>query len=184
MIRLSLVPSHVDSNKKGDALRTLTRDAWPQVLDFTMVHPYTGNGAWIPNTLRDRHNRKMEKHNRAYESQGICFIPCVVTTYGAMGAEFVRLLYILARRQAEVIITHHRPDVDFKHMLGVCFSSNKAQVGVAVARGMAMRALSCTKSGYRRIRVGNLGVFHGHLEQDLHVLCRPGVNIAALAPVA
>lgn len=180
----TLVPSHDDSNKKGDALTTLTRDAWPQVLDFTMVHPYTGNGDWIPNALRDRHNSKMAKHNRAYERQGICFVPCVVTTYGAMGAEFVRLLYILARRQAEVIITHHRPDADFNHLLGVCFSSNKAQVGVAVARGMAMRALSCTKDGYRRIRIGNLGAFPGHLEQDLHVLGGPGVIVAALAPGA
>ena len=175
-----LVPSHDDSNKKGDALTTLTRDAWPQVLDFTMVHPYTGTGAWIPNAVQAAHNRKMEKHNRAYERQALSFIPCVLSTYGALGDEFVRLLYILARRQAEIIINHHRPDDDYVQILGLCFAANKSKVGAAAARGMAMRALSCTKDGRRRIRSPSPNEFPQYLQQDLHILGGPGISYAAV----
>jgi hypothetical protein len=177
----NIVPSHDDSSKKGDALTTLTRDAWPQVLDFTMVHPYTGNGDWVPQALRAAHNRKMAKHNSAYERQAISFIPCVLSTYGALGDEFVRLLYILARRQAEVIIAHHRPDDDYVKMLGLCFASIKSKVGAAAARGMAMRALSCNKDGWRRIRSPSPNEFPQYVQQDLHILGGPGVNVAVLA---
>ena len=105
-----------------------------------MVHPFTGTGTWLPNVLRDRHNAKIAKHDQAYSRQALCFVPCIVTTYGAMGAEFVRLLYVLARRQAEVIVTHHRPDSDYRHILAMCFSANRAKVGAAVAKAaMAMR---------------------------------------------
>ena len=177
-----LVPSHDDSNKKGDALLTLTRDAWKQVLDFSMVHPFTGTGTWLPNVLRDRHNAKIAKHDQAYSRQALCFVPCIVTTYGAMGAEFVRLLYVLARRQAEVIVTHHRPDSDYRHILAMCFSANRAKVGAAVAKAMAMRALSCMKDGTRRFRARSPDA--RYLEQDLHILGGPGVNMDALARVA
>ena len=64
-------------------------------------------------------------------------------------ADFVRLMLVLAARQAEVIIAHHLPDADFVKQRGVCFANIKAQVGAACARAMA-RALSCTKNGYRK----------------------------------
>ena len=101
-----------------------------------------------------------------------------------MGAEFVRLLYVLARRQAEVIVTHHRPDSDYRHILAMCFSANRAQVGAAVAKAMAMRALSCMKDGTRRFRARSPDA--RYLEQDLHILGgpQPGVNMDALARVA
>ena len=81
------------------------------------------------------------------------FVPLVVSTYGRADADFVRLMLILAARQAEVIITNHRPDADFVKQRGVCFANIKAQVGVACARAMAMRALSCNpgnKNGQRK----------------------------------
>lgn len=176
-----LVPAHDDSNQKGDALTTLTHAAKPQVLDFTLVHPYSGAGAFDDNVLQDRHKRKMDKHNNAYSLKGYSFVPCVATTYGAVQADFLRLLYILARRQAEVIITYHRPDADFDHMLGLCFAANRAKVGAAIARGMAMRALSYCKHGVRRLRCAH----HDRLaEQGLDVLGGPGIALASLAPGA
>ena len=88
----------------------------------------------------------------------------------------------LARRQAEVIVTHHRPDSDYRHILAMCFSANRAKVGAAVAKAMAMRALSCMKAGTRRFRARSPDA--RYLEQDLHILGGPGVNMDALARVA
>ena len=177
-----LVPSHADSNKKGDALTTLSRDAWPQVLDFTLVHPCSGSGVWDSNALQNSVNRKMDKHNGAYFGLGFTFVACAVTTFGVLHQEFLRLLYILARRQAEVIVSYHRPDADFADMLGMCFAANRAKVGAAVARGMAMRALSYCKQGVRRFRVGQGLVPYGHVDQQLDIMGAPGVDVASLAP--
>ena len=101
-----------------------------------------------------------------------------------MGAEFVRLLYVLARRQAQAGYRHphHRPDSDYRHILAMCFSANRAKVGAAVAKAMAMRALSCMKDGTRRFRARSPAA--RYLEQDLHILGGPGVNMDALARVA
>ena len=101
-----------------------------------------------------------------------------------MGAEFVRLIYVLARRQAEVIVTHHRPDSDYRHILAMCFSANRAKVGAAVAKAMVIkiRALSCMKDGTRRFRARSPDA--RYLEQDLYILGGPGVNMDALARVA
>jgi hypothetical protein len=146
-----LVPTHVNSNEQGDALANLTNGNKSHVFDFTMVHPYNGKGEPKPNVIRDAYNAKKAKHAHAYHiQQGMQFVPLVVNTYGRAEADFVRLMLVLAARQAEVIIAHHRPDADFVQQRGVCFANIKAQVGAACARAMAMRALSCTKNGYRK----------------------------------
>lgn len=119
-----------------------------------------------------------------------------LSTYGALGDEFVRLLYILARRQAEIILIHHRPDEAYIKILGTCFAAIKSKVGAAAARAMAMRALSCNtcariarhvgkansahrlaQDGIRRIRQPSLNEFPQYLQQDLHTR----VNIYVLA---
>ena len=146
-----IVPTHVNSNEQGDALANLTNGNKIHVFDFTIVHPYNGKGEPKPNVIRDAYNAKKAKHAHAYHiQQGMQFVPLVVDTYGRAQADFVRLMFVLAARQAEVIITHHRPDADFVQQRGVCFANIKAQVGAACARAMAMRALSCTKNGYRK----------------------------------
>ena len=88
----------------------------------------------------------------------------------------MRVLYVLAKRQAEIIIKYHRPDSNFDQMTGVCFSAIKAKVGAATARGMAMRALSCDKLGLRRMKPVVYNVFPGFVDQDLHVLGGHGVR--------
>ena len=100
------VPTHLDSAKQGDALTTLSSDAlaWPHVLDYTMVHPLNTDGSWNLNAVSEAYKNKMRKHDRAYNQQNIAFVPCVVTTCGYLDDDFVRLLYILAMRQAENII--------------------------------------------------------------------------------
>ena len=51
-----------------------------------------------------------------------------------------------------------------------------------MAKAMAMRALSCMKDGTRRFRARSPDA--RYLEQDLHILGGPGVNMDALARVA
>ena len=165
----NLVPMHVNSNEQGDALANLTNGTKPHVFDFTIVHPYNGKGEPKPNAMRTAYNGKMAKHAHAYLSQqGMPFVACVVETYGRVEADFVRLMLILAARQAEVIITHHRPDADFVNQRGVCFANIKAQVGAACARALAMRALSCNKNGYRKFYARDH--FPQYIEQPPQVL--------------
>ena len=73
----------------------------------------------------------MAQHNHAYAQQSIVFVPCVTTTFGYLEDDFVRVLDILAVRQAENIIAFHRPEADFKVIQGQCFAGFKGQVGAA-----------------------------------------------------
>ena len=100
-----------------------------------------------------------------------------MTTYGYLDDEFVRLLYILAMRQAENIIAFHRPEVDFKVILGQCFAGFKGQVGAACARAMAMRALSYNTHG-RRVLAALAVSRPQRRDQRLHI------NEAPIPPVA
>ena len=67
-----------------------------------------------------------------------------------------------------------------KYRFWDCASQHKSKVGAAAARGMAMRALSCTKDGRRRIRSPSPNEFPQYLQQDLHILGGPGISYAAV----
>ena len=109
------------------------------MLDFTVVHPIGPAGAWNKSALRTAYNNKMAKHDHAYRAarQGhqFSFLPCVATTFGVLGPEFLLLLYFMAHAQAEVIVTNHRPDADFKQMVGTCFGASRARIGAAFCAG-------------------------------------------------
>lgn len=53
-------------------------------------------------------------------------------------------------RQAQNILAFHGPIEDFQQQLGLFFAFDMANCGVALAEAMALRALSCSKSGVRR----------------------------------
>lgn len=165
------VPCHDDSNKTGDALLSFpTSDSTTThaVADFTMRHMFSGTGTWNDRALQDAHNQKVAKHRIPYQRQDLSFIPCVASTYGVIGADFLRLLYVMARKQAEVIVTHHRPDTSYRQIVGYCFTNNRVKLGAAIARAMAMRALSYTKLGVRRPWATTVS-FPAQVEQDLHL---------------
>jgi hypothetical protein len=178
------VPPHADSNKKGDALLNLSHGI-DLVLDFTVVHPIGPGGGWNESALRTAYNNKMAKHDHAYSAarQGhqFSFLPCVATTFGVLGPEFLRLLYFMAHAQAEVIVTNHRPDADFEQMVGTCFGASRARIGAALARGLGIRALSYTRYGFRRCP-NHAAAFSAFVEQDLHMLDGgSGVDLNAMA---
>ena len=148
------VPCHVTSNKVGDAICKLTHDSAPLVLDFSIVHPQSGNvngGTWNPSALAQAAHKKCIKHGAQYAVMGFEFAPCVATTYGQLEADLLRLLYILARKHAELVHVHHRPLCDVAALFRTFFAQSRARIGAAVARGMAQRALGCSSLGASKV---------------------------------
>jgi hypothetical protein len=119
--------------------------------------------------LQDKANKKNIKHAQPYRTLGYTFVPCVASTYGQLHGDFLRVLYLLARQRAEAVIKHHRPDADFDLLLGQYFAAGRARLGVSIARGMAMRALSISLHGVRRPRpfaIRHAAHLDQHLERD------------------
>jgi hypothetical protein len=86
--------------------------------------------------VRDKWNR----HGQAYAVLSLAFAACAMTTYGQMDAHLMRLLYIFARKRAEMVHVYHGPLVPTEHLFGTFFAQSRAQLGAAMARGMALRA--------------------------------------------
>ena len=63
--------------------------------------------------------------------------------------DFILVLYLLARQQAELVKAFRRPDGDVRQLAGAFFGGIKARIGAAVARGMALRALGLGLAGAR-----------------------------------
>jgi hypothetical protein len=112
------------------------------VMDFTIVHPRHATGSWKPDALDSAAKSKRVFHEQPYRGLGYVFVPAASTTYGHLHHEFVRLLFLMASRQAKHILTFDSPDsfLSFKQIRGMCFSRMKSAVSFAVAKGMVMRA--------------------------------------------
>jgi hypothetical protein len=96
----------------------LSDDSRLLVLNFTVTaftHPLKGSRAaagnlkWNDKALTQAAKAKWIKHGRQYAVLGFAFAPCVTTTYGRIDANFLRLLSILATKQAELVHVHQRP---------------------------------------------------------------------------
>jgi hypothetical protein len=102
---------------------------------------------WFSTVSKDKWN----KHGRNYDVIGYAFAPCVMTTYGQIHGHLLRLLYVLAKKQAETVHVHKRPFTHIEHLFGLFFAQSRARIGVAVARGMALRAMGCSLMGVRKV---------------------------------
>ena len=149
------VPCHLTTNKVGDALCQLSADSRQLILDYTIVHPRVGTGStpgqWNQSALEFRVRDKWNRHGNNYAVIGFAFAPCVATTYGHLHAHLLRLLYIIARRRAELVHTHDKPLVDFEFLFGIYFTQIRARIGAALARGMALRALGSSITGVSKV---------------------------------
>ena len=151
------LPRHLTTDKVGDALINLSDDSRPLVLDYTVTHPLqgsstaAGNPTWNDKALTQTSKAKCTKHGREYAVLGFAFAPCVMTTYGRMDAHLLRLLSILATKQAELVHVHQRPFTPVEQLYGTFFASSRARIGAAVARGMALRALGCSLLGVSKV---------------------------------
>jgi hypothetical protein len=167
-----VVPKHPGWNgegtckRQGDAYLLLPNDGLTGpsqrvevVIDFKIVHPRVArDGAWKSDALARAAHSKRQFHEAAYRGMNIVFAPAVASTYGHLHHEFVRLLFLMASRQAKNILTFDSPDavLSFKQLRGMCFNRFKSAVSFAVAKGMVMRA---TGVGCRHVRFPTLGDF-------------------------
>ena len=110
------------------------------------------------------------------------FLLCVATTFGVLGPEFLQLLYFMAHAQAEVIITNHHPDADFKQMVGTCFGLPVMLILERLCRGVWGFGRSPTLGMAFVIVQIHTAAFSAFVEQDLHMLDGgSGVDLHAMA---
>jgi hypothetical protein len=153
------VPRHLTTDKVGDALINLSNDGRQLILDYTIAHPVHGTQAgldpgklnWNDKVLNQKVKHKLNRHGRHYAVLGFAFAPCVMTTYGQIDAHFLRLLYILAQKRAELVHVQYRPSTPIERLFGAFFAQGRARLGAAVARGMASRALGCSSMGVSKV---------------------------------
>lgn len=151
------VPRHLTTDKVGDALIDLSDDSRQLVLDYTITHPILGtrSGAgtlkWNDKALANKVKDKWNKHGNNYAVIGYAFAPCAMTTYGQIHGHLLRLLYILAKKQAEAVHVHQRPSTPVEYLFGLFFAQSRARLGAAVARGMALRAMGCSLMGASKV---------------------------------
>jgi hypothetical protein len=102
---------------------------------------------------KPRSPKKSMKENvcRNYDVMGYAFAPCDMTTYGQIHGHLLRLLYVLAKKQAETVHVHKRPFTHIEHLFGLFFAQSRARIGAAVARGMALRAMGCSLMGVSKV---------------------------------
>jgi hypothetical protein len=149
------VPTHLTSQKKGDALCIMSNAAKHLVLDYTVVHPRSGMptsaGNWNPQALDNAVKHKCNHHGSAYAVLGLAFAPCAATTYGQLDSHLLRLLYIAAKKRAELLHVYHRPLTPVDHLFGLAFAQSRARIGAALAKGMALRAFGTSSFGVSKI---------------------------------
>jgi hypothetical protein len=85
----------------------------------------------------------LDNYQHDYSERNFLFLPAVMTTSGRISGDFLRLLYILAHRQAANFFTRMGiPDPSskaYKQRRGTYFYYNRAAIGLACAQATAMR---------------------------------------------
>jgi len=85
---------------------------------------------------------KLDNYQHDYSERNFLFLPAVMTTSGRISGDFLRLLYILAHRQAANFFTRMGiPDPSSKackQRRGTYFYYNRAAIGLACAQATVM----------------------------------------------
>ncbi len=74
-----------------------------------------------------------------------------MTTYSQIHGHLLRLLYVVAKKQAETVHVPKRPFTHIENLFGLFFAQSRAHIGAAVARGMALRAMGCLLMGVSKV---------------------------------
>ena len=114
--------------------------------DVSVRHPVQGVtrgsgtvGTWLPNALNVRYRAKMTKHGAAYDLMSLCFVPLVVSSFGVLHDDFLRLLWVLAGRiddELEVGEVRDRAYDTPRHHL---FFKLRSRMAIGAARAASMR---------------------------------------------
>ena len=141
------IPSHRHSKKKADIVFDLLVNGREAVGDVTVYHPFTGvisgpdsRGSWQANLERARFNHKKQKHQGPYAGMNLHFLPLVVSTFGVLQDDFLRLLWLATSASGgsglSVGEVREHKGSDVRQML---FSKMRSRISVAAARSCAMR---------------------------------------------
>jgi hypothetical protein len=150
------VPSHKHTNHRGDlifAIKVSTRFS-DIICDVTMCHPALGNpsdsthiGTWQGNALSQRFSAKRSKHQQAYENQDLLFLPLVVSTFGVLHPDFLRLLWILADKASHTTdVGEVRTGSIYQTPRQLVFHKLHARVSIAAAKATVMCILGISGS--------------------------------------
>ncbi len=86
---------------------------------------------------------KLDNNHHHYSARNFLFLPAVMTNSGRISGDFLRLLYIIAHRQAANFFTCMGiPDPSskaYKQRRDMYFYSNRAAIGLACDQATAMR---------------------------------------------
>jgi hypothetical protein len=147
--------STATARRQGDFEFDLPLDANTRLIgdiafccDFhgSVVNNANLNGTAKPAShLHQRATAKIRKYRADYQNLGIgiAFVPAVVSVAGRIHGEFLRLLWILADKQARKYFALIDGDLDsdaFKWSRAGTFSYNKNALGLAIAHSSSMRA--------------------------------------------
>jgi hypothetical protein len=84
-----------------------------------------------------------------------------------MDAHLLCWLYIFARKRAEMVHVYHRPLVPIEHLFGTFFAQSLAQLGAAIARGMALRAFGTSSMGLSKVFLRHIAPERAREDQNL-----------------
>jgi hypothetical protein len=157
------VPTHLKTDEKGD-MPYATYQMAPKRLYWTtqsytldlerrangIARPLQIRSAPLPVTVTVTVN-KWNRHGRPYAVLGFAFSACAATTYGRLDSHLLRLLYIAAKKRAELLHAYHRPLTNVDHLFGISFAQSRARIGAAVAKCMALRALGTSAMGVCKV---------------------------------
>jgi hypothetical protein len=152
------VPSHTHTNHRGDlifAIKATSRFS-DIIGDVTMCHPALGNpsdpshiGTWQGDALTQRFSAKRSKHQKAYENQDLLFLPLVISTFGVLHPDFLRLLWILADKASSATdVGEVRTGSIYQTPRQLIFHKLHARVSIAAAKATVMRALGISGTVY------------------------------------
>ena len=153
------VPSHKHTNHRGDVIFAIEAPSkFTEIIgDVTMCHPVLGNpsdpshivGTWQGEALAQRFSAKRSKHQKAYENQDLLFLPLVISTFGVLHPDFLRLLWILAGKASNATdVGEVRTGSIYQTPRQLIFHKLHARVSIAAAKATVMRALGISGSVY------------------------------------
>ena len=108
-------------------------------------------GTWKPSFFRDRHAKKMKSHNESYAQQELHFVPLIVSTFGVLDDDFMRLLWLAtsAARSTGMSVGEVREAGPSSTVRQHFFSKLRSRVAVAAATATAMRLDACAREVWR-----------------------------------
>jgi hypothetical protein len=151
------VPTHRNTNHRGDIIFGIAGRLFSDMVgDVSIAHMAVGNpsditqgtiGTWKASALTQRFSSKRKKHQEAYSNQDLLFLPLVVSTYGVLHQDFLRLLWIIADKSARPTnIGEVRTGPICQTPRMIAFHKFVARISIAAAKAAVMRMLGISGS--------------------------------------